>query len=79
MSRRGRNIPHVARQPKGYDAQRTWRFPSRLKEPLALLARLTHRDVNDEIVIAVEERLARHKAEIDELRERERPTRRRRS
>lgn len=70
MSRAQSKIPPVAPKKKGYDAERTLRYPSRLKEPLELLALINHRGANDEIVVAIEERIARNRAAIAEAKAR---------
>lgn len=74
MSRPTRNISAVAPPRKGYDAERTLRYQSRLKEPLELLAWINHRTSNDEIVVAIEEHLKKHAPKIDEARARRRDT-----
>ena len=70
MSRDTVNIRRVAPPKKGYDAERTLRFPSALKEPLELLAWISHRGVNDEIVVAIEERIRKYRAQIEDARKR---------
>ncbi|MEA2274422.1 MAG: hypothetical protein QOI98_3130 [Solirubrobacteraceae bacterium] len=70
MSRQAAKLSYVPPAKKGNDAERTLRYPSRLKEDLQLLAEFNHRGVNDEIIVAIEERIAQHTPAIVQMKER---------
>jgi Arc-like DNA binding domain len=60
----------VAPKKKGNDAQRTVRYPSRLRDDLRLLAEANHRSDNDEIVVSIEQHIERNRAVINTMKKR---------